>query len=85
MIDEEHLFWSRTADKSKKVLERIKAKIEIRISATPKTKSDYTVNIPREMVVKEEMIKDRLLVKRHCLVEIAVSAEFLAKRDVYVE
>lgn len=61
VIDEEHLFWSRTADKSKKVLERIQAKIEIRISATPKTKSDYTVNIPREMVVKEEMIKEGVI------------------------
>ena len=47
IIDEEHLFWSKTADQSKKVLERINPKVEIRISATPKTPSDYIVNIPR--------------------------------------
>ena len=57
IIDEEHLHWTRTADKSEKVLKGILPKVEIRISATPKTQSDYTVTIPREMVVKEEMIK----------------------------
>ena len=61
VIDEEHLFWSKTADKSKKVLERIQAKIEIRISATPKTQTDHIVNIPREVVVKEEMIKEGVI------------------------
>lgn len=61
VIDEEHLFWSKTADKSKKVLERIKAKIEIRISATPKTQTYNVVNIPREVVVKEEMIKEGVI------------------------
>ena len=61
VIDEEHLFWSKTADKSKKVLERIQAKIEIRISATPKTQSDHIVNIPREVVMKEEMIKEGVI------------------------
>ena len=61
VIDEEHLFWSKTADKSKKVLERIQAKIEIRISATPKTQTDHIVNIPREFVVKEEMIKEGVI------------------------
>ena len=61
VIDEEHLFWSKTADKSKKVLERIKAKIEIRISATPKTQTYNVVNVPREMVVKEEMIKEGVI------------------------
>lgn len=58
IIDEEHLFWSKTADQSKKVLERINAKVEIRISATPKTQSFNIVNIPRQVVVQEEMIKE---------------------------
>ena len=31
IIDEEHLFWSKTADKSKVVLDRINPKVEIRI------------------------------------------------------
>lgn len=61
VIDEEHLFWSKTADKSAKVLERINPKVEIRISATPKTASDYMVTIPREMVVEEEMIKKQVI------------------------
>lgn len=61
IIDEEHLFWSKTADKSKKVLERINAKVEIRISATPKTQSYNVVNIPRQVVVQEEMIKEGVI------------------------
>ncbi len=61
VIDEEHLFWSKTADKSKKVLDQIKAKVEIRISATPKSHSDNIVNIPREAVVAEEMIKRQVI------------------------
>lgn len=61
IIDEEHLFWSKTADKSKKVLERINAKVEIRISATPKTQSYYVVNVPRQVVVQEEMIKEGVI------------------------
>ena len=60
IIDEEHLFWSKTADKSKQVLEKIKPKVEIRISATPKSRSDYQVTIPRESVVAEEMIKKQV-------------------------
>lgn len=61
IIDEEHLFWSRTADKSKVVLERINPKVEIRVSATPKTHADYTVTIPRDLVVREEMIKKQVI------------------------
>ena len=61
IIDEEHLHWTKTADKSEKVLKGILPKVEIRISATPKTQSDYTVTIPREMVVKEEMIKESVI------------------------
>ena len=51
IIDEEHLFWSKTADKSKQVLEKIKPKVEIRVSATPKTYSDYIVKVEREAVL----------------------------------
>ena len=61
VIDEEHLFWSKTADKSQKVLEKMMPKVEIRISATPKTHSDYTVVIPREKVIDEEMIKRQVI------------------------
>lgn len=61
VIDEEHLFWSKSADKSAEVLNKINPKVEIRISATPKTHSDYIVNIPRELVVAEEMIKKQVI------------------------
>ena len=61
VIDEEHLFWTKTADKSKAVLERINAKVEIRISATPKTAPEYLVNVDRQEVIREEMIKEGVL------------------------
>ena len=61
VIDEEHLFWSKSADKSAKVLQRINPKVEIRISATPKTNSDHKVTISREEVVREEMIKKQVV------------------------
>ena len=61
VIDEEHLFWSKSADKSAKVLQKINPKVEIRISATPKTNSDHKVTISREEVVREEMIKKQVV------------------------
>lgn len=61
VIDEEHLFWSKSADKSAKVLQKINPKVEIRISATPKTNSDHKVTVSREEVVKEEMIKKQVV------------------------
>ncbi len=61
IIDEEHYFWSNTADKSAKVLEKIMPKVEIRISATPRSHSDFQVTIPRESVVAEEMIKKQVV------------------------
>ncbi len=61
VIDEEHLFWSKTADKSAKVLGRINPKVEIRISATPLTHSDHIVAVSREEVVAAEMIKRQVV------------------------
>ena len=61
VIDEEHLFWSKSADKSAKVLQKINPKIEIRISATPKTGSDHIVTVNREEVIAEEMIKKQVV------------------------
>ncbi|MCH3993489.1 MAG: DEAD/DEAH box helicase family protein [Prevotella sp.] len=57
IIDEEHRNWSKNADKSLQVVKRIHPKIELRISATPKTQSFNVVNIERSEVIKEEMIK----------------------------
>lgn len=58
IIDEEHMFWSKTADKSGAVLDRINPTVEMRISATPKTmRFDEKVRIGRDKVIAAEMIK----------------------------
>lgn len=62
VIDEEHMFWSKTADKSAAVLERINPAVEIRISATPKTqKPDEIVRVYRQDVIAAEMIKKEVV------------------------
>lgn len=58
IIDEEHMFTGRNAKQSEKVLERINPKVEIRISATPKTmQPDELIKIDRSQVINEGMIK----------------------------
>ena len=57
IIDEEHMFGGRNATKSELVLKNINPKIELRISATPITSGCPLVNIPRQKVIDEEMIK----------------------------
>lgn len=62
IIDEEHMFWSKTADKSAAVLDRINPAVEVRISATPKTTNpDEKVRIPRQAVIDAEMIKKEVV------------------------
>ncbi len=57
IIDEEHMFTGQNAKKSEIVLKNINPKIELRISATPITPGCTLVNIPRQKVIDEEMIK----------------------------
>lgn len=57
IVDEEHRNWSKSADKSLGVVEKIHPKVELRISATPKTISFNSVEIPRRRVIAEQMIK----------------------------
>lgn len=58
VIDEEHMFAGKIANKTEKVLKTINPKVEIRISATPvTTRHEAYVEVPRELVVREEMIK----------------------------
>ena len=58
VIDEEHMFAGRNAEKSERLLrEVIKPKIELRISATPTSRSDSNVVVRRQDVIAEEMIK----------------------------
>ena len=63
VIDEEHLFGGRTAKQSEQVLKQLAAKVEIRISATPITaQPDALVTVPREDVIRAEMIKDGITI-----------------------
>jgi type III restriction enzyme len=65
IIDEEHMFGSRNAKKSEKVLSNIQPKVEIRISATPLSettaRAEEQVVVPREKVIGEEMIKEGVI------------------------
>lgn len=62
VIDEEHMFWSNTADKTKAVLERINPAVELRISATPKTSNpDERTKVYRQDVIAAEMIKKEVV------------------------
>lgn len=62
IIDEEHMFWSSTADKTKVVLDRINPAVELRISATPKTMHpDERTKVYRQDVINAEMIKKEVV------------------------
>lgn len=61
VIDEEHMFGTKNAKKCEKVLQSINPKLEIRISATPITRGDEMVNVMREDVIAEEMIKNGIV------------------------
>ena len=61
VIDEEHMFGTKNARKCEKVLQNINPKLEIRISATPITTGDEMVNVLREDVIAEEMIKNGIV------------------------
>ncbi len=62
VIDEEHMFGTRSAKQSEKVLKNINPKVEIRISATPspqsKAEADELYIVPRHKVIEAEMIKN---------------------------
>lgn len=61
VVDEEHMFGGRNARKSEKVLATIQPKVEIRVSATPISTGVQQVNVPREKVIEEEMIKENIV------------------------
>ncbi|MBR6056575.1 MAG: DEAD/DEAH box helicase family protein [Victivallales bacterium] len=63
VIDEEHIFTSKAATQSEKVLANIQPKLEIRISATPITTApDAMVAVSREKVIKAQMIKNGITI-----------------------
>ena len=61
VVDEEHMFGGKNAKKSEKVLATIQPKVEIRVSATPISTGEQQVNVPREKVIEEEMIKENIV------------------------
>jgi len=62
IIDEEHMFANpKTAKRANEVLQKIYPKIEIRVSATPISNSDYKTIVERQDVVHEEMIKESIV------------------------
>lgn len=61
VIDEEHMFGGKNAKKSEKVLATIQPKVEIRVSATPNPRMCQLVEVPREKVIEEEMIKENIV------------------------
>ena len=61
IIDEEQMFWTARADRSAQVLDRINPNVEIRISATPRTQTNYNVVVERNDVIKAEMIKKEVV------------------------
>lgn len=71
VIDEEHMFWSKTADKTAAVLDRINPDVEIRISATPKTmRFDEQVRVSRNDVIDAGMIKKEVVLNPDIDVDI---------------
>lgn len=65
VIDEEHMFAGRNAKKSEMVLQNINPKIELRISATPTTGGCTLVEVAREHVINEGMIKKGIQLNPH--------------------
>lgn len=62
IIDEEHMFANtRTAKKTAEILRNINPKIEIRVSATPVTQTDYKTVVERADVIEQEMIKEGIV------------------------
>lgn len=62
VIDEEHMFWSKTADKTASFLDRIDPEVELRISATPRTLNcDAKVYVSRKDVINAGMIKKEVV------------------------
>lgn len=94
IIDEEHMFWSKTADKSAAVLDKINPAVEIRISATPKTTNPQEkVTVYRQDVIAAEMIKKEVVLNPEIELNFSDEMELnenlikaaLAKRDQIAE
>ncbi|MDE5883449.1 MAG: DEAD/DEAH box helicase family protein [Muribaculaceae bacterium] len=80
IIDEEHMFWSNNADKTRQVLERITPAIELRISATPKTVyPDALYKVDRQDVIAAEMIKKEAVLNPE--IDVSVNEDEIALNE----
>ncbi len=86
ILDEAHLFASK-GKRAGELLDKLKAKIEIDVSATPQFSSDYQYTIKRREVIEAEMIKRQVLLNPSLRVEEGLTAteglldEALRKRE----
>ncbi|MCX6309979.1 MAG: DEAD/DEAH box helicase family protein [Bacteroidia bacterium] len=84
IIDEEHMFASpKTAKRASEVLQKIQAKLEIRVSATPVTNADYRTTVERDDVVKAEMIKEGIILNP-ALDEYTQEGRTLSQMLIYI-
>lgn len=80
VIDEEHMFWSNTADKTKAVLDHINPAVELRISATPKTiYPDAFYKVQRDDVINAEMIKKEIVLNPE--IDVNASGDEIAMNE----
>ena len=85
VIDEEHMFWSNTADKTKAVLARINPAVELRISATPKTAfPDERTRVYRQDVIAAEMIKKEVVLNPEIEVDSTENETALNERLIKI-
>ena len=85
VIDEEHMFWLNTADKTKAVLERINPAVELRISATPKTiNPDEHTKVYRQDVIAAEMIKKEVVLNPEIEVDSTENETALNERLIKI-
>lgn len=74
ILDEAHLFATK-GKRAMELLDKLKAKIEIDVSATPEFKSDYQYTIRRKEVIDAEMIKRQVLLNPSLKIEEGLTAQ----------
>lgn len=91
VIDEEHLHWDARADRAAAVLAKLRAAVEVRVSATPKTVSLHNVIVRRKSVVEAQMIKEGIVINPDIKVSDRQDAEeylideAIGKRDMLAQ
>lgn len=74
ILDEAHLFATK-GKRAVELLNKLRAKIEIDVSATPEFSSDYQYTIRRKEVIDAEMIKRQVLLNPSLKIEEGLTAQ----------